>query len=86
MENMMKYKKFVIYHRLISAPATALIGALIIFFERGWIIERGRIIPAILFFVIFCIIVYFKYKSLKHEQDSIIKEIESNLNELNEMK
>ena len=86
MENMMKYKKMVIYHRLISAPITALIGGLIIFFEREWIIEKGRLILAILFFIVYCLIVYLKYRSLKREQDSMIQEIESNLNELNEMK
>lgn len=86
MKNMMTYKKMVIYHRLIAAPLTALIGALIIFFEREWIIERGRIIPVIIFFIIYCLIIYIKYRSLKREQDSMIQEIESNLNELNEMK
>lgn len=86
MENMMKYKKMVIYHRLISAPITALIGGLIIFFEREWIIEKGRLILAILLFIVYCLIVYLKYRSLKREQDSMIQEIESNLNELNEMK
>ena len=50
-----------------------------------WIIERGRLIPAILLFAVLCIFVTFVVITNKRESKSMFDEIDGNLKELAEL-
>lgn len=85
MKRVATYKKAKTYSRLAFMPITVVLCALFIFFESGWIIERGRVLPVAIFFIVYCVITFYAYKKQKKEDETLLNDLESNLKELDEL-
>lgn len=85
MKHVTTYKKVKTYSRLASLPIVTGFGALFIFFERGWIIERGRILPVVIFFAVYCLITVYAFIIQKRQDERLLNELDKELKELNEL-
>lgn len=80
-----QYKREYSIRRILGYPLYGTFLLVFLFFERGWIIERGRIVPVIIWAVcIMAIFVWSMYVELRRQKKSI-EEVDSNLKELSEL-
>lgn len=79
------YKREYSIRRILSYPLYAAFLLVFLFFERGWIIERGRIVPVIIWaIVIMAFFIWSMTLELRRQKKSI-EEVDNNLKELAEL-
>lgn len=80
-----EYKREYSIRRILGYPLYGALLLVFLFFERGWIIERGRVVPVIIWaIVIMGVFVWCMYMELRRQKEAI-EEVDSNLKELREM-
>lgn len=85
MKEAMQLKKSLFYENYVTYALVIGLYILVFYFERSWIIERGRVIHAIVLLIAICVFASFSFYVGSKRQKSILEEIENNLQELNEL-
>lgn len=80
-----EYKRDYSLRRLASYPLFIAFTVLFVFFERGWIIERGRMTYAIVFCILLIGIFGFAFRDELRRQKFLIDEVDKSLQELSEV-
>ena len=80
-----RLKKCLAWENLVLYGSVLVLYAVVFFLERGWIIERGRVIYAILLFAALCALIVFAYFRSRKRRNELLAELESNLRELDEL-
>lgn len=78
-------RRFLLMESHITYVGILVLYALVFCFERNWIIERGRVVPAIILFIALCIFVTIAMVNGKRQNQKMLNEIDSNLKELSEL-
>lgn len=80
-----EYKRDYSLRRLASYPLFVAFVVLFVFFERGWIIERGKMTYAIVFCILLVCIFGLGFRSELRRQKKLIDDVDKSLKELSEM-
>lgn len=80
-----EYKRDYSIRRLASYPLFIAFTVLFVFFERGWIIERGRMTYAIVFCILLIAIFGWSFRGELRRQKHLIDEVDKSLQELREV-
>lgn len=80
-----EYKRDYSIRRLASYPLFIAFTVLFVFFERGWIIERGRMTYAIVFCILLIGIFGWAFREELCRQKHLIDEVDKSLQELREV-
>lgn len=80
-----EYKRDYSIRRLASYPLFITFSVLFVFFERGWLIERGRMAYAIVFCILIIIIFGWSFRCELLRQKHLIDEVDKSLAELREV-
>lgn len=80
-----EYKRDYSIRRLASYPLFIAFTMLFVFFERGWIIERGRMTYAIVFCILLIAIFGCSFRGELRRQKHLIDEVDKSLQELREV-
>lgn len=80
-----EYKRDYSIRRLASYPLFIAFTVLFVFFERGWLIERGRMIYAIVFCILLIGIFGWAFRNELRRQKHLIEEVDKSLAELREV-
>lgn len=85
-ERTVKLRRHFLKESNVTYISVLILYAVVFAFEcNRWIIERGRLIPAIILFLALCALVTFAVTTNKRQNKSVFDEIESNLKELAEL-
>ena len=77
-----EYKRDYSLRRLASYPLFVAFTVLFVFFERGWIIERGRMTYAVVFCVVLIAVFGCAFRGELRRQKQLIDEVDKSLEEL----
>lgn len=80
-----QYKREYSIRRLLNYPLFGALLLLFLFFERGWIIDRGRIVPVIIWAIVIMVVFVFSIRVELRRQKKSIEEVDNNLKELAEL-
>lgn len=79
------YKRDYSIRRLMSYPLFGLFTILFVFFERGWIIERGRVVYAVIWCIAILALFFFSFREELRRQQQLIDEVDRTIKELSEV-
>lgn len=79
------YKRDYSIRRLMSYPLFGLFTILFVFFERGWIIERGRVVYAVIWCIATLALFFFSFREELRRQQQLIDEVDRTIKELSEV-